>query len=276
MLASRRPRGACDGVAAVVATEVAPVRHEVGSPSAARTEDRRHQMTDDSVTTFDLGDGIEIRLLDPATLHEQSIDAQIMSPTKFDQLVANIRARGALESFPYCWEPFEGVVEIVSGHHRTRAAVVAGLEVIPVIVDTLAMTAEEVRAKQIAHNALTGESDTQVLAGMMKDIKGPDLLLRSGLSADLLPTSGTTGSDLLSTQAPTFDVLAAKAQVADGGSVDEEWVPLQAIIGSARVPPEVAEIIELALAKLMESGDVTEAARWRVLELACAELLAAP
>jgi len=236
------------------------------------------------------------------------------------------------------------VVQIVSGHHRKRAALVAGLVEIPVIVDTLAMSPEEVRTKQIAHNELVGRSDAEILKGMIGEIESPDLLLATGVDDEQLPVPQTTSTDLLGAPAVNFEwrtisfvflphqlaefedlietglsgrqdlvgvaplenfedfarsvskyqriksvhsigtiigdlTAAAKRIIADedgGDEEPEEWVPLRQVIGTARVPAEVAELIGQLIERLEKRGDVSENARWRALELACAELLAAP
>lgn len=70
-----------------------------------------------------------------------------------------------MESLPYCSQPNgEGPISIVSGHHRTRAAGRAGIQRIPVIVDTKPMTRSTITAKQIAANELTGRD---VVASMV-------------------------------------------------------------------------------------------------------------
>ena len=69
----------------------------------------------------ELEDGMCIAKCSLDSLREQDINARIMDDAKFNQLVANIEKRGTLEQLPYCVLTDRGV-EIVSGHHRTRAA----------------------------------------------------------------------------------------------------------------------------------------------------------
>lgn len=123
-----------------------------------------------------VADGLELRMVRPDELHEQPVNAQEQTPEEFAQLVENIRARGAMESIPYCSQPDgSGPVAIVSGHHRVRAARVVGLAQFPVLVDTKLATRSEVVAKQIAHNALTGRSDEAVLRRMLGEVKPVDI-----------------------------------------------------------------------------------------------------
>lgn len=135
-----------------------------------------------------VGDGLYIRVVKADSLKEQEINAQEMSSAQFDRLVENVRERGALESLPYCSQPGgNGPVWIISGHHRVRAAVAAGLPTFPVLIDTKDMPRSLVRAKQIAHNQLVGQPDLDLLRKMVEQIDSPEDLLVSGLNGDELP-----------------------------------------------------------------------------------------
>lgn len=136
-----------------------------------------------------LADDLYVRWVDIAALREQDINAQVMQPRHFDRLTENIRLRGQLESLPYCHQPGgQGPIEIISGHHRVRAARAAGITHIPAIVDTREMRRSEIIAKQIAHNELHGEPDRDVLAQLVAMIDNVDDLLATGLPEDQLPT----------------------------------------------------------------------------------------
>lgn len=293
------------------------------------------------VETFVVGDGLEVRLVDPKTLREQEVNAQVMKPRQFSQLVENVKARGQLESLPYCAQPDpDGPIEIVSGHHRVRAAIAAQLKLIPALVDTRPQTRSAIVAKQIAHNALVGESDAEVLRRMIDTIDNPDDLLATGLEPDQLPTPDASTDfigppsvdfewrnltftfvprqfdkfdDLCKTVdgrqdligvAPLecFDNFAravakfarirdirsigtaiatltdiATAELADiDEPADPTWVPLAKIVGTTSIPPDVAALLQQLIQKLETAGDITPNARWRALELAAADLLAAP
>jgi hypothetical protein len=136
-----------------------------------------------------IADDLYVRFVKIAELREQDINAQVMQPRHFDRLTENVRLRGALESLPYCYQPGgEGPIEIVSGHHRTRAARAAGLAETAVLVDTRPMRRSEIIAKQIAHNELHGDPDQQILAQLVSMIDNVDDLLATGLSEEHLPT----------------------------------------------------------------------------------------
>jgi hypothetical protein len=128
-----------------------------------------------------------VRVLPIADLREQDINANVMAPAVFERLVENVKRRGALESVPYCARPNdEGPTEIVSGHHRVRAAHAAGLKEVPVMVDTAEVTRSTVIAKQLAHNALDGDDDPDIVKQLVGFIDTPDDLLVTGLPPELL------------------------------------------------------------------------------------------
>jgi hypothetical protein len=133
--------------------------------------------------------GLFIRTVDIADLKEQDVNAHVMPPAMFERLVENIRITGRMESLPFCAQPKgSGPVEIVSGHHRVRAARKAGLTRVDVLVDTADLTRSQIVAKQLAHNALVGFDDRDLVKQLLAMVTNVDDLLESGLNADLLPT----------------------------------------------------------------------------------------
>lgn len=138
---------------------------------------------------LEIAPNLEVRIVDFADLKEQDVNAHVMPPRTFERLIENIKRRGAMESLAYCWQPRgEGQIEIVSGHHRLRAARAAGLTRGAVLVDTSEFRRTEVVAKQLAHNFLVGVDDEDVLKEQLRSITDPDLLLMSGAPDELLPT----------------------------------------------------------------------------------------
>ena len=139
-----------------------------------------------------VGEHLDIVLIPVDRLREQDVNAQMMDPEQFDRLTANVAERGALESVPYCAQPDpDGPIEIVSGHHRVRAARTAGLDQIPVLLDRAPMRRGRIIAKQIAHNQLAGSPDDHVLRQMVAMIDEVDDLLLTGLPDDYLPVMDT-------------------------------------------------------------------------------------
>ena len=139
---------------------------------------------------LDLGDGRAIWKAHLDALREQDRNARVMSAPKFERLVENVRKEKGLESLPLCLlQTNQGGNEelaIISGHHRCRAARAAGLTEIFVLVIERELSRDEVVAKQLAHNALAGEDDPQVLAQLYAEIESIDAKLESGILDDEL------------------------------------------------------------------------------------------
>ena len=135
---------------------------------------------------MDLGNNISIWRVHLDAIREQDKNARVMPLEKFERLSANIGKDKRLESLPLC-TPFKnqgGNDEflLISGHHRTRAARAAGLTTIPIMVLDENLTHDQIRAKQLAHNALAGYDNPEVLAELYKEIEDVNEKLASGLT----------------------------------------------------------------------------------------------
>ncbi|HUY62228.1 MAG TPA: ParB/RepB/Spo0J family partition protein [Candidatus Paceibacterota bacterium] len=134
---------------------------------------------------LDMGNGIAIWKVDIDLLREQDKNARVMSPDKLDRMKITIADGKRLESLPLCVikknasdnEEFH----IISGHHRTRAARAAGLREVFVMVIEEELSRDQIRAKQLAHNALTGYDDPIMLAELFNEIQSIESKLESGI-----------------------------------------------------------------------------------------------
>ena len=134
---------------------------------------------------WDLGEGMTLYQAPLDGLREQDVNGRILPAGDHNTLVNNIRKRGKLESVPYCaWT--QGRVEIVSGHHRIRAAREAGLSDTLVLVDESGLSRSEIVAKQLAHNRLQGVDDPETIKQLFAMLKTADDILASGLAGDVL------------------------------------------------------------------------------------------
>lgn len=118
-----------------------------------------------------LENGLEIWRVAITEVREQDMNARAMDPKIFDRLTATIRRDSRLESLPLLavtekWLRETGTrhLEIVSGHHRVRAAIAAGLKEFFALVDTSGLNRDQIRAKQLAHNAIQGRDNDQLVA----------------------------------------------------------------------------------------------------------------
>lgn len=137
------------------------------------------------IREIDIGNEMVLAEVRLEKLKDSDINARIMSSAQFNVLADNIRRRGRLESVLYCAQPDgKGPVTIVSGHNRRRAALAADIQTAWVLIDRAQFTRSQLIAKQLAHNALVGADDTNILAEMVKLLDNADDLLASGINPD--------------------------------------------------------------------------------------------
>ena len=132
----------------------------------------------------ELEDGIVLARVPSDLPKEQDINARTMDDDKFNQLVSNIKKRGTLEQLPYCALTNKGV-EVVSGHHRMKAARIAGLDTVEILLDRSGLTRSAIAAKQLAHNAIEGTDDPKVLKAIAALITDVDDMLETALDPEL-------------------------------------------------------------------------------------------
>jgi hypothetical protein len=297
----------------------------------------------------DLGSGLWLETVTIADLKEQDVNAHVMAPATFERLVENIRRTGRLESTPYCAQPNAvGAVEVVSGHHRIRAARKAGLIAVPVLIDRNDLTRSQIIAKQLAHNAIVGSDDQDLVRQLVAQITSVDDLLESGLGEDILPTpekfkvtlfsphadykwktarfvflehqlekftdlaksfesedktlvvgfaaqfdafikavaafgkernivsAATAISVLTDLATEQAEELKAQREAAAGGGTSKPITkgPLVSqLFGSARIPPDAADVIRQALDAMVVKGDLDTKTKWLALERWAADYL---
>lgn len=134
---------------------------------------------------LDLGNGMAIWKVNIHALREQDKNARVMSSYKFERMVENIKQDQRLESLPLCLleenESGNQQFSIISGHHRTRAALQAGMTTVYALVLEEDIGKDEVISKQLAHNALQGFDDQQMLAELYHEIQGIDQKIATGI-----------------------------------------------------------------------------------------------
>ena len=131
---------------------------------------------------LDLENGLFIWRVHVDLLREQDKNARVMSPYKFERLVANIKEDKKLESLPLVMKKQErNEFEIISGHHRIRASRDAGIQEVYVLAYEDELTPDQVRSKQLAHNSLSGIDDEQVLREIYMGIEDLEARMATGL-----------------------------------------------------------------------------------------------
>lgn len=99
---------------------------------------------------------------DPRDQTALARNARKMSSQQFNRLVDNIKRDGCLTSTPLVY-PKDGKLIVLSGNHRVKAAVAAGLQRIQWLQIEGELTEERLIAIQLSHNAITGEDDPNLL-----------------------------------------------------------------------------------------------------------------
>lgn len=133
---------------------------------------------------LDIGAGLKIAKVNVEELREQDLNARHMDKKMFERLSANIRHDARLESLPFVAQTERGL-EIVSGHHRVRAARSADLNEIFIILDDTGLSQDEIRSKQLSHNSLQGEDNMQLVKEIYAMIEDADQKLSAYIDADL-------------------------------------------------------------------------------------------
>lgn len=125
------------------------------------------------------GENLEIWRVKLDEITEQNVNARTMPPETLERLAENIKKEGRLESLPFCVKRGENKFELLSGHHRTRAARMAEIEEMLVIADTRDLNRSQVVAKQLAHNSITGRDDRELLRTLYAEMADVNDLLES-------------------------------------------------------------------------------------------------
>jgi len=133
---------------------------------------------------LDLGYGLELWKVHPSSLREQDVNARSMPKAMFERLAQTIARDKRLESLALCAKTERGL-EIISGHHRTRAATAAGISEMFVLVDVTGLTHSQIAAKQLAHNSIEGQDNEQLVAEIYRQIEDAESKLEAFIDEKL-------------------------------------------------------------------------------------------
>lgn len=151
----------------------------------------------------------EIRTGDPRSLKLLDLNARYMRHEQFQQLVANVRRDEALTSTPFVWHDVEtGERIVLSGNHRTKAAIEAGIEEITWLETSDRLTESQRLAIQLSHNSIAGEDDLAILKTLYEKIDDLDLRQYAGLDDATLELLADLDSPSLGEANLSFQTLA--------------------------------------------------------------------
>lgn len=133
-----------------------------------------------------LFNGMILQIVDPKDLVFLKDNARYFKRETFRQLRDNIKNDKKLSSVPLCYKLSDGKYEIISGNHRVRASIDAGLEKILVLVITEELSKSKRIAMQLSHNSLVGEDDENILASLWEQIEDINDKLYAGLDSNII------------------------------------------------------------------------------------------
>ena len=110
----------------------------------------------------------------------------VMSRDMFRRLVENIKRDGYLSSTPFVYPLENGKYEILSGNHRVKAGIEAGLTEIIALTTSRKLTDDEKKAIAISHNAIFGFDDPHLLKKMYDSIKDVNMKMYAGIDLDTI------------------------------------------------------------------------------------------
>jgi hypothetical protein len=134
----------------------------------------RSDHEDGSLTTEDTNQLAPPQMVqgDPRTLTLLGVNARFPPHEQFRQLVANIECDGHPTSTPLVWNDREsGRLVVLSGNHRTLAAIEAGQQTIWWTQIDEALPRQRQIALQLSRNAIAGQDDPAILKELYDELE---------------------------------------------------------------------------------------------------------
>lgn len=130
--------------------------------------------------------GFKIAIVQADELEFLEKNARFMKNETFQNLVNNIKKDGGLSQLPFCYLQENGKYKVLSGNHRSKAALAAGLTEIPVLYTDKELTKDEQIAIQLSHNSISGEDDPLILQELYEEIDDLNMKYYAGLDDKML------------------------------------------------------------------------------------------
>jgi hypothetical protein len=114
-------------------------------------------------------------------------NARYMTKEQQDKLTSNVKHDGFLSQLPFGVKQKDGKYKIISGNHRVKSAIKAGLEKILILYGNEEDFDEKRQlAIQISHNAIAGQDDLIILKSLYLDLNDLFLKQYSGIDEKAL------------------------------------------------------------------------------------------
>lgn len=194
----------------------APVTTEAGAVSLEPDDLQRHNETLAELSGRIFGEGMRLMAVDPSSLTLLKDNARFFKRETFRQLRDNVAADKRLSSVPLCYRYEDGKLEVLSGNHRVKASIEAGIPHILVLVITEELEKSKRIAIQLSHNALVGEDDQSILANLWAQIESVADKLYSGLDSEVVKELGDV--DLVNVSTPQVPARMVTFMFTDGES----------------------------------------------------------
>ncbi len=127
-----------------------------------------------------------LELVAPGDLKLLEKNARFMKAEQFQVLVENIKKDGNLSQLPFCYREKDGRLRVLSGNHRVKAAIAAGVEQTLVLVAREEKSQDERLAIQLSHNAIAGQDDLVILKELWESIMDVQAKLYAGLDSETI------------------------------------------------------------------------------------------
>lgn len=226
---------------------------------------------------YDMGTELYIAKVQLAELKEQDINARIMKNEMQDQLTANIKNRGQLESLPLI--ALMGLMDNVDDMMESYI----GKEILEEPLeqfDKLNTPAVQFDFKTIAFAFLPNQ--IRDLDALMKNLNGSCAEIIGVAAYEQCEKFVETldkyqqFTDIRNVGAAVHSMIdAANEKMDDAGfDSDMDWTYLAKVFGSAAIPVESAEVIKKALKKAEKDGTITSKNKWQMIEYWAADYLA--
>lgn len=174
---------------------------------------------------------------DPRGLRLAEENARFMPNETFRSLVRQVKADGVLQQWPFVWRDDGGVLHVLSGNHRVKAAIEAGLDEIDWTECDEPLSRDQRTRIQLAHNAIVGEDDPEILRRLFESIADVEERIATGIDdaeLDLIFKAATDGLSEVSLDFTTLMIVflpeeydrarQALAEAEKMAPADEVWL----------------------------------------------------
>ena len=148
----------------------------------------------------------------------------------------NVKRDGTLTSVPFAWKQRNGRYLVLSGNHRVKAAIEAGIEEAFVMVTDDPMPKDRRTALQLAHNAIAGDDDPATLKDLYESLEDVDWRIYSGLDDQALSLLDQVQIGSLSEANLDFQTVTLTMLPAEKERAETAWAAARAeLLGSDEV-----------------------------------------